>query len=472
MVSPQVMQCYRENKLDFAQVQAFAISDDVGEQNKLLDGLAQMNWRMSASAIRAGLVKDEIPASDKRVQYVGLEFYEMCGGSVRRDLFDDHNSGYVQDVFLLNELVQNKIQSLSDELSAEGWSWVEYLASPDWRVMQQFTQREPVMRALSPEEAQHYEDVAEQLNDAQEEYDTQEELDPETEKAMLALQKELADLEQSFVVWTAEIKAETGVLIELERDGSVELKYGVIKRATVSESGNEISQKNYAASSTPPKAKQKPEFSASLMKDLTSHKTAALQIELAHRPDIALTSMVYSLALNVCYRYTSGSNCIKFSVLQPYLFPDDANIPALQALAAIKATFDLPESHRELWDWLLLRSQTEQLELLAFCLAHSIDVVQEDARLKLPSQHHSEQLSKALDLDMRKWFAPTADNTFNRLSRQQILEAYTETHGQEHADSLHKLKKGELAIRAEREIGDKWLPSVLRRTGDNVQAEA
>ncbi|MEI7668493.1 MAG: hypothetical protein WCJ33_00215, partial [Pseudomonadota bacterium] len=378
----------------------------------MLDGLAQMNWRMSPFAIRAELVKDEIPASDKRVQYVGLEFYEMCGGSVRRDLFDDNNSGYVQDVFLLNELVQNKIQSLSDELISEGWSWVEYLASSDWRVMQQFIQREPVMRALSPEEAQHYEDVVEQLNEMQEEYDSQEE-DPETEKAMLVLQKELAALEQSFVSWTAEIKAETGVLIELERDGSVALKYGVVKRVTVSESSSEISQKNYSASSTPPKAKQKPEFSASLMKDLTSHKTAALQIELARRPDIALTSMVYSLALNVCYRYTLGSNCIKFSVLQPYLFPDDANIPALQALAAIKATFDLPESHKDLWDWLLLHSQTEQLELLAFCLAHSVDVVQEDARLKLPSQHHSEQLSKALDLDMRKWFAPTTDNTFN-----------------------------------------------------------
>jgi len=64
---------------------------------------------------------------------------------------------------------------------------------------------------------------------------------------------------------------------------------------------------------------------------------------------------------------------------------------------------------------------------------------------------------------MRNWFTATADNTFNRISRKQIIQAYVEATGEQPSNAVLDLKKKDLALRAEREIGGKWLPSVLRQ---------
>ena len=68
----------------------------------------------------------------------------------------------------------------------------------------------------------------------------------------------------------------------------------------------------------------------------------------------------------------------------------------------------------------------------------------------------------ALKLDVRKWFTPTADGYFNRVSRSQILADIDEARG-EHAPALDKLQKSELAFRAEGLVaGTFWLPQAMR----------
>jgi ParB family chromosome partitioning protein len=63
---------------------------------------------------------------------------------------------------------------------------------------------------------------------------------------------------------------------------------------------------------------------------------------------------------------------------------------------------------------------------------------------------------------MGNWFNPTAGNYFGRVNRAQILSAIDEANGS-HAPALEKLKKSELAVRAEALIsGTSWLPEPLR----------
>jgi len=67
----------------------------------------------------------------------------------------------------------------------------------------------------------------------------------------------------------------------------------------------------------------------------------------------------------------------------------------------------------------------------------------------------------ALNLDLSAWFTPTADNYFSRINRAQILAAIDEAKG-EHAPALDKLKKSELANRAEAIVaGTGWLPQAM-----------
>ena len=73
-------------------------------------------------------------------------------------------------------------------------------------------------------------------------------------------------------------------------------------------------------------------------------------------------------------------------------------------------------------------------------------------------------IARELALDMAKWFTPTADNYFGKITKPGILQALTDA-GRSIAPAWQKTKKAELISIACREIdGTGWLPEPLRRT--------
>jgi ParB family chromosome partitioning protein len=77
---------------------------------------------------------------------------------------------------------------------------------------------------------------------------------------------------------------------------------------------------------------------------------------------------------------------------------------------------------------------------------------------------NAQQLADALALDMRSRFVPGAENYFGRINRSGILAAIDEAKGS-HAPALDKLKKAELAIRAQDLVANtNWLPEPMRAT--------
>jgi ParB family chromosome partitioning protein len=123
----------------------------------------------------------------------------------------------------------------------------------------------------------------------------------------------------------------------------------------------------------------------------------------------------------------------------------------------------LPSESGDLWKWCLDQDQHTLLRLLAFCAARSLNGVKTKAdvdgqgRLK-----HSNELAIALDIDMKKWFAPTAENFFSKVSKARITEALTEA-GKPPTSGTVRLKKAELVAFAEKEIqGTGWLPQPVR----------
>ncbi len=53
---------------------------------------------------------------------------------------------------------------------------------------------------------------------------------------------------------------------------------------------------------------------AALIEDLTAHKTAALRIELANNPDVALVAVVHAMLLRVAYPYHSEQSALQLSL--------------------------------------------------------------------------------------------------------------------------------------------------------------
>ena len=220
-----------------------------------------------------------------------------------------------------------------------------------------------------------------------------------------------------------------------------------------------------------PDVEREPEssaYSAALIETLTQHKTAAIAVELTRQPAIALAALVHALVLSEVsldlHLYRSGT-CVQVSTRQAYL-DGASDSPAVSLLEEQKRGWlqKLTAAKDDLWSWCLQQEQQTLLELLAHCVARTVNGVQSksDADTEGNRCQQADALASALHFDMTKWFTPTASNFFSRVSKSQIAEALTEA-GKPASSEALKLKKAELTALAENEVkGTGWLPQPVR----------
>lgn len=450
-LSPVILKAYRDGEIALEEAQAFALSDDHEAQERVFAQLPE--WNREAHLIRRALTESEVAATDKRVRFLGLAAYEAAGGPVRRDLFDEGNSGYVQDIALLDRLVTDKLAEFAQQVQGEGWAWVETLIDLDYATLAGFSRREPDRVELSETEQDELDRLAG-------EYDALIDDDDADSEHLAEIQERIDTLTAASEHWSAETLSATGALVGLDHNGELRIERGLMREADepAHDSDDPSSDEGSHVRSGLP---------AKLIEDLTAQKSAAISAELLQRPDVALASVVHALALQTFYPGYGHDSAVKFAArpadLRRAIASADlcASLTALdQARGRIEAMLPGPDA---LWAWCLQRSQDELLGVLAFIAAASVDAVQrKEDRPDAARLAHAGQIAQAVDLDMRTWFAPGAENYFGRINRAAILAALDEANGA-HAPSLAKLKKTELAVRAEALVTNSgWLPEPLR----------
>ena len=151
-------------------------------------------------------------------------------------------------------------------------------------------------------------------------------------------------------------------------------------------------------------------LSAKLVEELSAHRTAALRLELAGRPDIALAATVHALALSALYHAHGVGSCLTLKgshvPLETHARDSEDGL-VHHDLADLQATWSarLPEAAAELWDWCLAQKQAVLLDLLAFIAALSVNAVAtRQDQPNNPRLQHAGQLSATLHLDMTKWW--------------------------------------------------------------------
>lgn len=443
-LSPVVLEAYRNCDIDLEAAQAFAISDDHAAQERVLADLSE--WQRSPSSIRRHLTEGEIPATDKRVRFVGLDAYEQAGGAVRRDLFDDDDSGTIIDQALLNSLVAEKLSAVAADISAEGWAWVEFAGDFDRSMLTNFRRAKPLQQELSEEQEALSAALAEEydaLVDSAEADDG--------DDAVLArldeIDQALAAIEESRTVWPADVLAMAGAVVTLSYDGSPEILRGLVRR------GDEPERLPEDDSSP-----RKPAgISAALTEALTGEKSLIVSRALAGNPSVALASVVHALVLQAFYRSAREHSCLQITMRD--IRPRDVEDEIHGAW-----TERLPQEPEDLFGWCLEQPQETLLALLAYLAGKTVDIVHrkgDPARsLRLG---HGDALARTLGIDMASSFTPGVDNYFSRISGAQIVSALCEAKGVTAAPSWAKMKKAELAAFAAREIaGTGWLPETLR----------
>lgn len=446
-LSANILAAYREGEIDLECAQAFTLSDDHELQERVYDGLSR--WNRDPQTIRRALTEDEVASSDKRVRFVGVEAYLAAGGVMRRDLFDEDDTGYLTDVALLDRLVSEKLKSVADVVASEGWKWTEASPDIDAMALARFPRLHPDVNLSDDQQAE--------LAALSEEYDALDDFEDNLRESLQAIESRMEKLRAAGESWSADTLAIAGAIVSLTYNGDVTIERGLVRkedwRDEPRESARDVTNSVH---------------SDRLVQDLTAEKAAAIGAGLMGNSRVALAAVVHALAISAIYPGTGGHSCLTIGLVAPGLKFSLSNPDMSKGLAVLRGEHDrlgdyLPGNPDRLWSWCLKRSQDELLSVLAFLAGYSVDCV---TRKGLPDRSvrmtHADNLAAALSLDMNDWYAPTAEGFFSRINRAAILSAIDEAKG-EHAPALEKLKKSELAVRAEQLLaGTGWLPEPLR----------
>lgn len=461
-VSPALMAAYRDGQMTLEQLMAFTVTSDHDAQERVWAERLEHH----PAGIRRALTEAWVSANHHLARFIGLDAYTAAGGAIVRDLFQEDHDGYLADRALLERLVREKLDRLAEDIRAEGWQWVEIV--PDYRhpASHGFSQLAPEKRPLSDAEAAE-QDALYTEYDALASDDVE---DAATATRLDAIAVRLEELAERAVLWVDEVKTAAGVALHIRQDGSVAIERGLVREADLPQPVND---------NDAPARKIRPALPASLVRDLTAHRTAALRATLAIKPEVALDATVYTLALPLFYDAGAAGSCLQIRFERVALDKEAEGIgesPAMQRLQRLHDVWarQLPEAGL-FWPWLREQPQARKLELLAFCVAQSLQAVQprlDEHPSKLRHIAHADALHLATGLDMAEWWQPTRAHYLGRVSRSLVLEALTEAVSRECADGYRERKRDALIGIAERKLsGTRWLPALLREPGPVSEAE-
>lgn len=462
-ISPRLLTMFRDGELNFEHMMAFALVDDQAEQESAWDSLSK--YSRSAYDLRRLLTAQKINTqSDRVARYVGVEGFEKAGGVVERDLFSDNGTGYIKDASLLERLAMDKLEKHAKKLQKEGAAWVEIMPRADHSDLAQFGRIRTSYSALSEDEQKLADELTGRINVLGERIDAAyEEDEDELAEQLSDEQDELskqhaAILAKRTKVPNAEDKAIAGAVIYIDTSGKLAVLQDAIRPSDVEK---RVGEDGGAARNKRPKA----DHSDRLTTELTSHRTVAMQAEMMDQSDVALVYLTYTLMKSVLLEFGgfSRSTLAKISLSRPTLADAAKKGEAAQALAQRREQLlaRLPEGDKgEGWlEWLGAQPQPVVLEMLAFCVANSLDatLVREEASPDFV------RLGKALKLDMNRWWRASAENYFDHLPMSRMVKVVIEAASSEAAVPLEKMRKKQAADAAERAVAEaRWLPELLR----------
>jgi len=479
-VSPKLLALYRGDGINLDQLMALALTDDHAAQERAW--FESKAWDRAPATLRRVLTAGEIEAAGNAlVRFVGVEGYEAAGGVVRRDLFDDQQSGYLADAELLRRLALAKLEALAESVRAEGWSWAEVRLELDSATLRQFTPCENAVRKPTHQESSAMSELDRRETELEHESEAMrggpEWSADEAECINLEMQDIAARrkaIREGQRVWSIERMAHAGAIVTISREGDTEIIRGLVREADRKALAADRNAHRSGAASMAATAeatasiasRPKAEYSEGLVRRLSAHRTAALQSLVSKNTPVAPAALAIVFAPRVF-----GDDCryVTTALQVTPSLPSHSLLAAADDLRASRAWQALEES-KEVWrarlperpgEWFKLLADLprgELAELLALCAALTLNAMPNQS-----GRHELEAVAAAIGLDMADWWEPTAEGYLSHVSKAQIVQALKEAGVDPTDASVADMKKDALVTKAASGLaGKRWLPAMLR----------
>ncbi|GGB29173.1 ParB/RepB/Spo0J family partition protein [Allosediminivita pacifica] len=505
-VAPELLDIYAEDEMTLEQLMAFSVTDDHDRQQQVWDAVKN-SWNKEPYQIRRMLTEHTVRASDRRVRFVGLDAYVEAGGTVMRDLFQDDDGGWVENVPLLENLVTEKLKVEGETIAAEGWKWIEVATDFPYGHTQGLRRLSGTTIDLTDQERAERERLRDEFDDLEAQYADADEFPDDVDRRLGEIEEALEVFETRPMRYDADQMARAGAFVSIRHDGHLAVERGFVRPedevqaapgdddAADGKSRSDASVAHHAVTATGGATQAEEDeddgvkpLPDRLVTELTAHRTLALRDAVARNPDVAMTALLHKLVSDA-FLHQSSTGALEASVRQIY-FPAQAE--DLKDSVAAKAVDDrherwgdhIPADDAALWDWLTELDDGERMDLLAHCVSNGVNALHEKPNPyggNGVSQHglhirltQADRLARATGLDMvAAGWRPTVENYLGRVTKSRILEAVREGAGEQAAQLIDHLKKPDMAREVERLLADTgWLPEPLRMVDDSDGAAA
>ncbi|MET4358697.1 ParB family chromosome partitioning protein [Bradyrhizobium sp. RT9b] len=377
-VSPKLHDVYADDGMTLEQLMAFSVTADHARQEQVWENVSRSGYD-EPYQIRRMLTENTVRASDRRVQFIGLDAYEQAGGGVLRDLFEHDDGGWLQDVALLDRLVTEKLKAEAETIAAEGWKWISVAVEFSYGHTEGLREIEGKPVDLSPEEQATIDALNAEQARLESDYQDADELPDEVDQRLGEIEAALIAFEHRPMIYDPAEIARAGVFVSIDSEGRLSVDRGYVRPEDDESSadpdvgqgadtqslegkaaGTSVQRTVIAVAGSAADPEEDDEDATKplpdrLITELTAHRTLALRDALAENPAIAFQAVLHNFVLTAFYRFASSGSCLEIGLRTP-TFP--AQAPGLRESASAKAVearheswkARLPKGESDLWD--------------------------------------------------------------------------------------------------------------------------
>ena len=410
-VSPVLLDVYAADGMTLEQLMAFTVSSDQARQVQVWEQLAT-SYNKEGYYIRRLLTEGSVAAGDRRAVFVGVKTYEAAGGRVSRDLFQQDQGGWLDDVALLDRLVAERLTTEAEAVGAEGWKWIE--AALDFTYGHASGLRRVYGQSPETSDAEQaaHEARTDELEGLYAAHEDDEDASDEVVAQVEALEAEIEAFNSRPLVYDPAEVARGGAFVTIDQQGGLRVERGFVRPedeapiAPASTEGDETEADAGTSGEPAPRAPavitlggqteaEEPEddgapkpLSERLVTELTAAKTVALRDAVGRDADAAHLAVLHALCLPVFYHFGSDT-CLELSAKSASLgsqapgLKDSASAQAIDARHGFWAQ-RLPQRSDELWDALIGLGPDERQLLFAHAASLTVNVTREPFNRRSP----------------------------------------------------------------------------------------